>query len=132
MSLGMYLASDHKLTTPPRPEPLDLLSLNDLKKMENHASVISELKKNLGIDPKAVDPNEKMFVLLDDDEEVFTVTRDRDEGTIHQYTEKPYIYCVDNYDRQKFFGPFSDYLQSLERPFELWTIWEGKFELDDL
>lgn len=31
MSLGMYIASDHKLTTPPQPESVDLLSLNDLK-----------------------------------------------------------------------------------------------------
>ncbi|MDU5334665.1 hypothetical protein [Enterococcus sp.] len=132
MSLGMYIASDHKLTTPPQPESGDLLSLNDLKKLENHTSVISELKTNLGIDPKEVDPNEKMFVFLDDDEEAFSVTRDRDAGTIHQYTDKPYIYSVAIYDCQNFFDPFSDYLQSLQPPFELWKIGEGRFEPDDL
>lgn len=132
MSLGMYLASNHKLTTPPQPESADLLSLNDLKKLENYTTIVSELKTNLGIDPKAVDPNEKMFVFLDDDEEAFSVTRDRDEGTIHQYTDKPYIYSVAIYDFQQFFEPFSDYLQCLQPPFELWKIGEGRFEPDDL
>lgn len=132
MSQGMYIVSDHKLTTPPRPESVDLLSLNDLKKLENHTSVISELKTNLGIDLKEVDPKEKRFVFLDDDEEAFSVTRDCDAGTIHQYSDKPYIYFVNIYDCQKFFAPFSDYLQSLQPSFELWKIGEGSFEPDDL
>ncbi|MDT2600814.1 hypothetical protein P7D85_13585 [Enterococcus hulanensis] len=132
MSIGMYLASDHKLTTTPQSASSELLSINDLKKYENYATLISNLKTNLGIDPQASDPNEKLFVLLDDEEEVFSVMRDRDEGTINQYTDKPFIYYVDIYNWEQFYQSFANYLQSLQAPFELWEIWEGTVDLQAL
>ncbi|MBX8938618.1 hypothetical protein [Enterococcus gilvus] len=132
MSIGMYLASDHRLTTTPQSASSELLSINDLKKYENYATLISNLKTNLGIDPQASDPNEKLFALLDDEEEVFSVTRDRDEGTINQYTDKPFIHYVDIYNWEQFYHSFANYLQSLQAPFELWKIWEGIVDLQAL
>lgn len=132
MSIGMYLASDHRLTTTPQSASSELLSINDLKKYENYATLISNLKTNLGIDPQASDPNEKLFVLLDDEEEVFSVMRDRDEGTINQYTDKPFIYYVDIYNWEQFYHSFANYLQSLQVPFELWKNWEGTVDLQAL
>lgn len=132
MSIGMYLASDHRLATTPQSASSELLSINDLKKYENYAMLISNLKTNLGIDPQASDPNEKLFVLLDEEEEVFSVTRDRDEGTINQYTDKPFIYYVDIYNWEQFYHSFANYLQSLEAPFELWKVWEGTVDLQAL
>lgn len=60
------------------------------------------------------------------------MTRDRENGTITSYTDKPFIYYVDVYDWKKFYQPFSQYLQFLEAPFELWKIWEGRLEVHEL
>lgn len=132
MSVGMYISSYHKLKGTPKSKPQDLYSLNELKKLENYSKIISDLETNLDIDTEKINPNEKMFVFPNDLDEIFSVTREKDEGTINQYTEKPFIYYVDIYNWEEFYEPFSEFLQSLNAPFELWKIWEGKVEVSDL
>ena len=132
MSIGIYLASFQKLKLPQTTAASNELSLNELKKLEDHRTILAELEKNLGIDTKVIDPNEKLFVLLDETDDGFSVTRDQENGTITSYTDKPFVYYVDVYDWKKFYQPFSQYLQSLEAPFELWKIWEGRLEVHEL
>lgn len=132
MSIGIYLASFQKLKLPQTTASSNELSLNELKKLDNHRTILAELEENLGIDTKVIDPNEKLFVLLDESDAEFSVIRDRDNGTITSYTDKPFIYYVDVYDWKKFYQPFSQYIQSLEAPFELWKIWEGRLDVHEL
>lgn len=132
MSIGIYLASFQKLKLPQTTASSNELSLNELKKLDNHRTILAELEENLGIDTKVIDPNKKLFVLLDESDAEFSVIRDRDNGTITSYTDKPFIYYVDVYDWKKFYQPFSQYIQSLEAPFELWKIWEGRLDVHEL
>ncbi|MFR3687144.1 MAG: hypothetical protein ACLTXM_19150, partial [Enterococcus sp.] len=122
----------HKLKLPHTDTSSPERSLNELKELENHSAMLVDLEKNLGIDVKAIDSDEKIFVLLDESDAGFSVIRDRENGTITSYTDRPFIYYVDVYDWEKFYQPFSQYLQSLETPFELWKIWEGKLEVHEL
>ncbi|MGG5372301.1 hypothetical protein [Enterococcus sp. AZ196] len=132
MSIGMYLVSNHKLKISSHIVSSEFMSLNDLRRQENFASILTDLKKNFAIDPKNVDPEEKIFLLPDDSEEIFTVTKDQDEGVIHKYTTKPFVYYIDIYSWKNFYEYFSDYLKSLNSPFELWKIWEDSYEYEDL
>ncbi|MBO0453907.1 hypothetical protein [Candidatus Enterococcus murrayae] len=97
MSIGMHLASNHKLKVSSHIVSSEFMSLNDLRCQEN-----------------------------------FTVTRDQDEGVIHKYTTKPFVYYIDIYSWKNFYEYFSDYLKSLNSPFELWKIWEDSYEYEDL
>lgn len=132
MSVGIYITSYQKLKQTPVSSNLELFSLSELRQLNNFEEIVSDLENNLGINVKKVDPNEKMFVFPNDMDETFSVKRDKEEGTINRYTNSPFIYYVDVYEWENFYGPFSEYLQSLNVSFELWKIWEDKVELNDL
>lgn len=132
MSVGIYIASYQKLTQTPVSSDSELFSLNELCRLDNFEEIVSDLENNLGINVKNVDPDEKMSVLLNDLDETFSVKRENEESTINRYTNRPFIYYVDVYDWGNFYGPFSEYLQSINGSFELWEIEEDKVELKDL
>ena len=132
MTVGIYLASYHKLAIKPKTNASASLSFNELCRLQDDAAILQDMETNLGIKVNEIDPNEKMFVLLQDDEETFSIQRDREKGTIDRYTDKPFIYYITIYDWDRVYTPLTEYLQTLDVPFELWRIWEGKAELGDL
>lgn len=132
MSIGMYIASFYDLKIENSSSSSELFSINDLKKFENYADLISNLKVNMGIDIKEIDPTEKIFVFPEESEENFSVKRDKDDGTINKYTTKPFIYYVDIFSWKNFYEKFSELLKNINAPFELWLIWEDKYEANDL
>lgn len=132
MSIGIYIASYHKINVPFSREPSEILSVNDLRKLENYTDIVADLKKNLVIDVSDLDPNEKLFMFLDESAESFSIKRDKDSGTINSYTDKPFIYYVDVYSWENFYEPFTDFLRTINAPLELWRIWEDEYEIDDL
>lgn len=135
MSIGIYLASYQKLKQTPRSTNcLQEFSVNELRKLDNFAEIALSIESDLGMMLKDIDPNEKMFVFLEEEDlaEKFSVKRDRDKGTINHYTDQPFIYHVDIYDWKNFYREFSEYLQSLNSSFELWKIREDEVALADL
>ncbi|MDU5511794.1 hypothetical protein [Enterococcus gilvus] len=132
MTVGIYLASYHKLAITLKTNASASLSFNELCRLQDDAAILQDMETNLGIKVNEIDPNEKMFMLLQDDEETFSIQRDREKGTIDRYTDKPFIYYITIYDWDRVYTPLSEYLQTLDVPFELWRIWEGKAELGDL
>lgn len=132
MTVGIYLASYHKLAITSKTNASASLSYNELCRLQDDAAILQDMETNLGIKVNEIDPNEKMFMLLQDDEETFSIQRDREKGTIDRYTDKPFIYYITIYDWDRVYTPLTEYLQTLDVPFELWRIWEGKAELGDL
>ncbi|AXG37327.1 hypothetical protein EGCR1_00835 [Enterococcus gilvus] len=132
MTVGIYLASYHKLAITSKTNASASLSYNELCRLQDDAAILQDMETNLGIKVNEIDPNEKMFMLLQDDEETFSIQRDREKGTIDRYTDKPFIYYIAIYDWDHVYAPLTEYLQTLDVPFELWRIWEGKAEQDDL
>ena len=128
MSVGFYIATSEKVRETEATSSLELLSLNDLKKLVNYPSIQAQLETNLGIDLGGVDHNEKLFVFPNKLGELFSVTIEKETSTIHKYTNKPYLYYVDIYEWEGFYDAFSHYLKSVSQPFELWKIWEDRFE----
>lgn len=134
MSLGFYLATHQplRLANTKNADTLDLNSLTDLEK--NAPQLLEDLTKNLGIDQNNIDPSEKLFVILPEkfDEQPFEIIAETEPETIARYTKTPFLYYIDIYNWDNFYPSLSEYLLTLNQSFELWLIWENKFEPEDV
>ncbi|MGX7196219.1 hypothetical protein [Enterococcus olivae] len=132
MSVGMYLASDRKLNVEKKNNTDTFYSLDELKKFDNSRSIISDIKSNLELNIYELDPKEKIFTFLNDNDKHFQVEENIDIGAINSYSQKPYIYYIDVFDWNLFYPYLSEYLKNLNSSFELWKIWEDEIDLESV
>lgn len=134
MSIGFYLATNSRINLEENTEYSEMISINEIVKFANSDNLISDFEKNIGIDLIDIDKDDKIFTIIEDEKQVqpFNVIKDSGDGVISKYTAKRNIYYIDLYNWNFFYDRLSEFLISASIPFELWMIWEDKYEIESL
>ncbi|MEG0078536.1 MULTISPECIES: hypothetical protein [Enterococcus] len=134
MSIGFYLATNSRINLEENTEYSEMISINEIVKFANSDNLISDFEKNIGIDLSDIDKDDKIFTIIEDEKQVqpFNVIKDSGDGVISKYTAKKNIYYIDLYNWNSFYDRLSEFLISVSIPFELWMIWEDKYEIEAL
>ncbi|PAB00476.1 hypothetical protein [Enterococcus canintestini] len=134
MSIGFYFATDSKINLEENTECSGMISINDIMKFANADNLISDFVKNMEIDLSNIDKDDKIFTIIEDEKKAqpFNVIKDSGDGIISKYTAKKNIYYLDLYSWNFFYDRLSEFLIRSSDSFELWMIWEDKYEIEDL
>jgi hypothetical protein len=136
MSIGLYIVVNKELQELTRED--DFHSLNELLHEGYSKKELINTLKNLGIDGKEINPDDKIFCIdIMDSSISFQIVRDLGGNTINKYLsymESKSIYCYEIVidDLERFYPEFMNYLKTVDFPFEIWKIWEDLYEPDDI
>lgn len=74
----------------------------------------------------------KKFLFRGKNEFTFEIIQDTDSQTISKYTHKKYYYEIRITNPTSFYSDLISYLNNYSVPYEIWRIWEGDFNSDNL
>lgn len=129
MSKGLYLVSNHSFKEQVNHS---LFSLNEMIDSGYSYTDLEKYFQNWWFDLADINPYEKVFYLEEKNEFTFEIIQDTDPQTISKYTHQKYYYEVRITNPTSFYSDLVSYLNNYSIPYEIWCIWEGEFDPDNL
>lgn len=136
MSIGLYIITSEEFQEFIKND--DFESLNELLQKGYSQKELLQYLKNMGINAKEINPNEKIFYIDDDQFSLsFQIIKTLNNDTINKYlkymkTKSCYCYEVIIEKPDIFYSEFLSYLKSYNVSFEIWKIWEDLYEPENI